>query len=474
MSPELQALLTTAARAFHERRMADAVAGYRALLAVEPGLPNSWFNLAMAQRATGDSAAALASLDRALAEGLEGPEEAHLTRATILLEDRHDAAGARAALETALGLAPDYVPAWLNLGNLHEDLGDRAAAAAAYARAREIDPAEPLALARAIGVAEDASPLFATARERLTERDLAPLLRADLAFALAGALDRAEQWDEAFAAAERANAAAREVNAFHGARYDPAMVDALVDALIAMPAIPTTASDSDAPVFVCGSFRSGSTLVEQVLARNTDLYSAGELGVLAAIATTIRPFPVDIPGLSTERIEEMRARYLAAAAAVTPAGRRPIDKRPDNIFLVPLILRLFPGARIVVTTRDARDLAVSLWFLHAGRLMPYATDLPAIVHRVGSVARLTDHWATAYPDAVHIADYDRLIAQPEAEIAALIEFVHAERTESDAPELVRTASHWQVRKPLSASSSGRWRHYRAQLAAAGVPGTADA
>jgi tetratricopeptide (TPR) repeat protein len=474
MTPEARALLSTAARAFQEQRMADAVAGYRALLAVEPGLPNSWFNLAVAQRATGDSAAALASLDRALAEGLEGPEEAHLNRALILLEDRHDAAGARTALETALALAPDYVPAWLNLGNLEEDLGDRAAAAAAYARSREIDPVEPLALARAIGVAEDASPLFEAARERLADPGLAPLSRADIGFALAGALDRAGAWDEAFAAAERANAAAREVNAAHGARYDPAMVDALVNALIAMPTIPTIAADGQAPVFVCGSFRSGSTLIEQVLARHTDLYSAGELGALGALAATLSPFPNAITQLSPERVEEMRGRYASAAAAIVPGGRRHIDKRPDNIFLVPLILRLFPDARIVCTTRDARDLAVSLWFLHAGPPMPYATDLPAIVHRTGAVARLADHWAATYPGAVHVVDYDRLIAAPEAEIAALVAFVGAERTAAEAPELVRTASNWQVRRPLYATSSGRWRHYAAQLAAAGVAGTAGA
>ena len=474
MTPEVQSLLATAARAFQERRMPDAVAGYRALLAVAPELPDSWFNLAVAQRATGDGAAALASLERAIEAGLTGPEEAHLHRALILLEDRHDAAGARAALDAALAIAPDYVPAWLNLGNLHEDLGDRAAAAAAYARAREVEPENPLALARAITVAEDAAPLIEAARARLRDPELAPLSRADIGFALAGALDRAGAWDEAFAAAIRANTAAREVNAFYGARYDPAMVDALVSALIALPVTPTTAIDSRAPVFVCGSFRSGSTLAEQLLARNTGLYPAGELGALAAIAPTLTPFPNEIATLSAERVDAMRARYRTAAAAVVPAGRRHIDKRPDNIFLVPLILKLFPGARIVCTTRDARDLAVSLWFLHAGRLLPYATDLPAIAHRVGAVERLTAHWRRAYPNAVHVLDYDRLIAAPEAEIAALAAFIGAERIEAEVPALVRTASHWQVRRPLYASSSGRWRHYREPLAAAGVPGTAEA
>lgn len=474
MTPESQALRAEARRAVHDRRMGDAVAAYRGLLAAEPGLADAWLDLARAERATGESEAALASLDRAVAAGPERPEEAHLLRAAILIEHRQDSAGARAALQAALAASPDFVPAWLNLGNLEEDLGDQAAAAAAYARAREIDPAEPLALARAITVTDQPGPLIETARERLRDPGLAPLSRADVGFALAGALDRAGRWDEAFAAAEDANIAAREVNAFYGARYDPAMVDALVGALIAMPSIPTAEADPSAPVFVCGGFRSGSTLVEQLLARNTALFSAGELGALAAIAPMLSPFPNEIPRLTPERTGTMRARYRERVTAVVPAGRRHIDKRPDNIFLVPLILALFPGARVICTSRDLRDLTVSQWFLQAGPSMPYASDLTAIVHRADAIERLTAHWRGTYPQAVHVVDYDRLIAAPERETEALIAFVGAERSSGEAPALVRTASHWQVRRPLYDSSSGRWRHYASQLAAAGVPGTAPA
>ena len=137
---ELQQLGRAAVQLEQAGRLDEAVAAYQRLLARFPDLPDTWFNLAVLQRRLRQFYAALDSYRQALDRGVAQPEEAHLNRAVIYADFLRQDGPAVAELQAALALNPRYVPALLNLANLHEDLGRQDDAAALYERALGIDP----------------------------------------------------------------------------------------------------------------------------------------------------------------------------------------------------------------------------------------------------------------------------------------------------------------------------------------------
>jgi len=463
--------MALASRLRAEGRSAEAAEAYRRLLAIRPNLPDSWYNLARMERACGRFEAALAAYDEALRRGVSGPEEARLNRAVILTDDlgRHDLA--EAELEAALALQPDWPPALLNLGNLHEDMGRREAARAAYERVLAAAPGDAVALARLAGLtkpADAADPVIRRLRAALEEPGRGADERAELGFALGRALDAAGAYDDAFETYGAANAASRAVEP--GARYDRAEREAFVDRLIAAFPEPTPAPavDDPGPVFVCGLFRSGSTLLEQMLAGHTAVTGGGELGLVPALTTRIRSYPEALGGARAAEIaRQARELYLRGLRAARPGAALVIDKRPDNFLHIGLIKAMFPKARIVHTARQPLDVILSNWFLHLDRSMPQALDLEDMAHWTRQHDRLMAHWMALYPDIVEV-DYDRLVVEPRPVVEGLLERLGLAWEDGvmdfhTAATGVRTASVWQVREPLYRRSSGRWRNYARHL-----------
>jgi tetratricopeptide (TPR) repeat protein len=466
-----ETLLRAAAEHRDAGRLAAAIEAYEAALRLRPAMPNSWYNLALLQRRAGRFEEALASYERALALGISGPEEAHLNRGVIYSDDLGRSDLAEQALAAALRLAPDYVPALLNMGNLHEDRGEKEKARVLYARARAAAPGAPTPLARLLGVCGPDGPdprLVAEARALLAAPGLPADVGAEVGFALAGALDRAGAWDEAFAAAAAANAQMRRA----GARYDRAAQERLIDRLIAAfpaPVPPAAATAGGAPVFVVGMFRSGSTLAEQILARGEGVAAGGELTILPDLIGEFLPgYPEAAADLPEPEADGLRRLYVERLRRARGDAPHHSDKRPDNFLHIGLIKRLFPEARIVHTVRNPPDVAVSLFFLHLDPAMGYATDLSDIGHWYGQYRRLMAHWEALWPGDIHRLDYDALVAEPEPAIEALFRYTGIPHS-ADAlhyrgtDRAVRTASAGQVHQPLYARASGRWRHYERHL-----------
>lgn len=463
-------LLRVAAQHREAGRVAEAIATYEAALALRPDLPNSWYNLARLQRQDGRFEAALASYAQALARGIHEPEEVHLNRGVIFADDLARSDLAEAELDRALELNPRYIPALLNLGNLHDDRGDRPNARAAYGRALEIEPGNVLAMARMAGVAElsgAADPLLNRLRAAIAAAAGDHGARADLGFALGAALDRLGAYDEAFAAYAAANAASRAAS---GIRYDRTAQERFVDRLIAAfprPVAPRAGEGGEAPLFICGMFRSGSTLAEQILSRHEAVTPGGELGLVPAIAASFDPYPEAAAAAPPETLARLRSEYLARLRQVHP-DEAVTDKRPDNFLHIGLIKGLFPEARIVHTRRNPTDNMLSLFFLHLDPRMAYAQDLDDAAHWHGQYRRLMAHWQSLYPDDIHDLDYDALVADPRPNIEALLGFCGLPWSEAclsfhEADNAVRTASAGQVREPLYRRSSGRWRNYERHI-----------
>ncbi len=459
-------------------RLDEAEAVYQRLLARWPGLADTWFNLAVLQRKAGRFDAALASYQQALAHGISQPEEVHLNRGVIYSDCLRRDEAAVAELHAALSLNPGYVPALLNLANLHEDLGRRDDALALYERVLAIDARCHVALARHASLKTATGPdeeVTARLQQALQFPDVLPADRASLGFALGTALEKAGDYDQAFAAIVEANRQSRLSAGPGVATYDREQHERLVDALIAAdgtvraqakPAAP----EGVRPIFVCGMFRSGSTLVQQILAGHRQVDAGGEIDFLPALARTeLAPFPASMARLTPQSASALATRYLDKLARLHPEARYVVDKRPDNFLYIGLIKTLFPDARIIHTTRQPLDNCLSVFFLHLDHSMAYALDLMDIGHYYRQYLRLMKHWKSLYGDDILDVGYDTLVREPRPVVARMLEFCGLDWDESclsfhERENAVKTASVWQVRQPLYQHASGRSRNFARQLA----------
>jgi hypothetical protein len=214
-------------------------------------------------------------------------------------------------------------------------------------------------------------------------------------------------------------------------------------------------------------FRSGSTLIEQMLSRHPRITKGGELEIVPAFAAALGS-PEALRHLPAAALATMRAQYRDEAYRQFGDVDRLTDKRPDNFLHIGLIKRLFPNAKIINTTRNPLDMALSIYFLYFDDSISYGHDLRHIAHWVEQYRRLMAHWRSLYPHDILDVSYDRLVADPGPVMAEVLAFcdlpwddgvLHPEQ--ADGP--VRTASVWQVRQRLHQRSSGRWRHYARHL-----------
>ncbi|MGH8237180.1 MAG: sulfotransferase [Steroidobacteraceae bacterium] len=471
-----QILLRSAVALEKAGRLAEAEAAYLRVLASWPDLPNTWYNLARLQRQAGRFDAALASYQQALERGVAEPEEVHLNRGVIYSDCLRQDAAAERELQAALALNPDYVPALLNLANLREDFGKQAEASALYEKILAVQPRCYITLARYAGLQKVTRPddtLIARLRAALADSAASPADRADLGFALGKALDACSAWDAAFAAYAAANRDSR-LSAGAAAAYDRRAHERFIDALIAgfRPDQATAARlpQSTRPVFICGMFRSGSTLAEQILSAHSRVLAGGELAFLPSLVRTeLAPFPGSMEAVTQAQLDGLATRYLDMLASLYPRGDRVTDKRPDNFLYIGLIKRLFPDARIVHTVRNPLDNCLSIYFLHLDHSMGYALDLGDIGHYYVQYRRLMAHWKALYGADILDLDYDALVHEPRPAMEQLTEFCGLDWEEAclsfeQSGGAVKTASVWQVREPLYRRSSGRWHNYAAQLA----------
>lgn len=453
-------------------RHSEALTAYRSLSEEPSADADIFFNLGWLERQAGEPERARSAYLRALEVSDPQSTDILVNLASLSAGEfrRHDEA--IAYLEQALRLDPASLPALINLGNLLEDEGSREKAVSVYRKALRQAPGHPLVLARLAGLARDEAPDGALAneiRKLLAHRELHPADAADLGFGLGKLLDRAGAYPEAFGVFAKANAAARATWPPHARPYSVDEESQLIGRLM-----PQEAPSPDEPhrgsglIFVCGAYRSGSTLLEQVLGAHPQITNGGELTILDRVLKEEGFSEGSAHDLDDTQAKRMAERYLEFAAEAFPGSDRLTDKRPDNIFRIPLIRRLFPAAQVVVTERDLRDNALSIFFTHLSPAYPYATDLVATASHLTNLRRLGSAWSDHDPEHVRSFSYEKFIADPEARARELFAWLGLDWTEEalsfhERRNSVQTESVWQVRQPLYGRSVGRWRNYEAQL-----------
>ncbi len=478
-----EAMMNEALLLDRQGRTPEAIAAYRRLLESWPGLPDCWYNLALLQRRTGDFTAALASYAEALERGVAEPEQVHLNRGVIYSDCLHRYEEAERELNFALERNPAYLPALVNLANLHTDLGRRDLAVAVYERVLALVPQDPQVLARyadlhAFSTVDD--PLIGRLRASLLQPGVTAADRASVEFALGKALDACGAYDAAFDAYRAGNRHSRDSAGAEFRDYDLKLEESYFDRLIAAfpsgspagaPRMISPRTSPPQPVFVCGMFRSGSTLIEQLLAGHRELSAGGELNFMPrAVRTRLAPYPESMASVPSPLLEALAVEYLDELRDIAPEATYVTDKRPDNFLHIGLIKRLFPDAKIIHTTRDALDNCLSIYFLHLDQSMSYALDLMDIGHHYLQYLRLMAHWKTLYGADILDVSYDRLVKDPKPAMETVLDFLGLPWDERclgvpPAGRAVKTASVWQVREPLYQRSSGRSLHYERQLGA---------
>lgn len=405
------------------------------------GMPTSvagWTELGRAQLTAGDARGALASIDQALALV---PED---LRAALLRADAlfflGDIDGAAETYRAVIARSPAVGPAWLGLVSM---------------KTLRLAPAE----------AEQLEKLHHTSAGP-TEID-----RIATAFALGKVLEDAGRYEDAFAVFAEGNAAMRRRTPWD-ARGFLARIDHMLGVFARTPAVAAPADLGSEVIFIVSLPRAGSTLTEQILSAHPDIEGASELSDLGAVIQEESQrrqagFPDWIATANAEDFARLGRRYLERTARWRASRPRFTDKMPNNWLYLGAALAMLPGARVIDCRRDPVETGWSCFKQLFPRGAVFSYGLADIGHYGSAYARTMARWAELFPDRIHRQVYEALVAEPEPNIRALLDFCDLSFDEAcldfhRASRVVRTASAAQVREPLRRDTA-RAEHYGALL-----------
>jgi tetratricopeptide (TPR) repeat protein len=495
-------------------RHEEAIGHYRKAVALDPGNAAAHNDLGRSLTELGRHREAVVELERAL-RLLPGSELAKQNLAIAMknlgrsLSDFGRQREAVVEYQRALSVLPGFAPAYLGLGDALNYLGRPQEALAVFEKVLAADPNEAMAYlgigsARmSVGHFRDARAAFEHAVSlspksavchrflaevgRFTEGDprLAALEalarddesvpekeRPDLYFALARAYDELQRYETAFECLKKANGLKRRTIEYDEARRLGELRRIAAEFTPEFLAAHGGVGDpSDVPIFIVGMPRSGTTLVEQILASHPLVFGAGELSNLDVILES-RPtggrVPLEANLLSDEWLGEIGRRYVAELRALAPGALRITDKMPDNFRLIGLIHLALPNAHIIHVRRDPLDTCLSCYLQHFRHLY-FTYDLGELGRDYRAYEELMVHWRSALPQGAFLdVQYETLVDDFESQARRIVEYCGLawdERClafhETERP--VRTQSVQQVRQPLYRGAVGRAKHYEQWL-----------
>ncbi len=482
---------------------------FKEATALDPGHAGAWHNLGITHMLLGHPVKAVRALERCIE--IEDANPTALFNLGNALSDMGSTHRAVEVFERVLALKPSDVDALSNLGAALQREGKIEAAKRSFQRVLSIAPGHSPALAALAGIFDlEGSPheglallegpvnepdpsavvLVAYAQlcrrskrplapvaamlERLDARKLALHEQHTLHFTLGDIYDELGDYDTAFRHYTKANDKRK-------GGFDPDAYEQFVDRLLAafsqrkLDKLARSGITAELPVFIVGMPRSGTTLVEQILASHPQVHGAGELSAIGQIGASLtRQSDIDYPDglerIGSDALTAAARRHIDHLRALAPDASRITDKMWQNFEHLGLIELLFPGARIIHCVRDPLDTGLSCYFQSFGAGgAPFSFDLSHIGFFYSQYLRLMGHWRHVLKLPMIDIRYEELVEEPEAVSRRLVDFTGVEWDPAclrfyESDRVVTTASHAQVKRPIYTTSVNRHRHYLRHLA----------
>ena len=505
--PQALGLLGTAR--LQQGQVAEAVPVLRQAVALEPGNVETQYHLGMALHLLGDLEGACETLQRSVSINPDFvPAHSHLgevllergyvgnavtsfkhavrlqpdnldvrARLGVALHGHGQMAEAREVLEQILKRDPNHVAAIVGFAALLSVEGDFQAAHALLkphinAHYENVNLAMVFAnLSTRVGEEERAKRWL---RDLLKRKDVSSGNRRLMEFRLGDLLDRDKDYDSAFDHYQKGNA-------LDSNRFDPEQHRRWVDDMIQVFSaerigrLPKSFNANKLPVFIVGMPRSGTSLVEQIIASHPEAAGAGELSDIINLSFGLkrmlrveRDYPLCVPDLDRRILDEQAERFIKHLREVSKDARRISDKMPHNALHLGLISLLFPGSRVIHCVRDPLDTCLSSYFKCFSGHHAYASNLEHLGGYYREYQRLMAHWREVLRLPMLEVRYEELVQNQEAKSREIIEFLGLEWDDAclrfyETKRTVATASYDQVNKPIYKSSMARWRRYEAHL-----------
>lgn len=422
---------------------------------------------------------ALALINRSLAIEPNKPETLNM-----LGRAHFESGNAEKAVEVyqrAISLKPTLSDSYNNMGNALKELGRFTEALAAFDKALELAPDSYGAYVNLVDTKKfttsDDRHLVAMEAYKASFDTMPEEKRMHLHFALGKAYDDLKRYDDAFE------------NLVQGCQRKRASISYNEDEVLGyferiknvvtrdvITSFEGKGVDSKLPIFVLGMPRSGTTLVEQIIASHPRVKGAGELKDLSDTINSVRdskgnvaPFPELLPVINGDELQKIATAYLRRLQAHAPGAERITDKMPSNFYFAGLIHLAMPNAKIIHTNRNPVDTCVSCFSkLFAGE-QSQTYDLAELGRYYRAYSGLMDHWRDVLPKGALLdVVYEDVVADTEGQARRILDFCGLEWDpkvlnfhKNERP--IKTASASQVRKPIYSSSVARWRNYESHL-----------
>ena len=398
----------------------------------------------------------------------------------VALHEWRDFEGAFQYYQNADRLAPDNPRILFDLGQAYQGRGDKDNAKACFRRVIELYPKEIEAYRQLMSLNKYHDPDHEDIR-RVKEFEKETWLSDDdrtaVYFMLSKACQDCSLFDDAFSYAQKGNVIQNQKHQFNPdefADYISALIDFFTEERISK--LSKLGSTSNTPVFIVGTPRSGTTLVEQILCCHQDVFGAGELNwiprcinALPGYLKSAKGYPACAENMIADEVADLTAKYSRYLNSLASGEPRITDKMPGNFLHLGFIHILFPNARIIHCRREPRDACISMFLEYFPDGVSYSYDLYNLGAYYSQYQRLMEHWCSVLPEGTMLElEYESLVQNQEVETRRLLTFLDLEWDEAcmafhKKKRRIYTASQLQVTKPLYSSSVQRWKTYQKHL-----------